>query len=191
MHIVKHVDRSAMLQMIRSNTVSSLHLKECPECSLLYKLLHQYTVAGEETLPDAPAAWIRTAGAIARQQRISNVLQRIMANLSFDSWSTPLAVSVRSHGTLAERRLRFETEHVLVDLRAEKQTRGWDFVAQVTAAQNQPSAVTMYSGRTVVPSTDGILFQWTSKKPTSIIRIQVDSALIELPEISWKGPHKR
>ncbi|MEW6051510.1 MAG: hypothetical protein AB1644_10670 [Candidatus Zixiibacteriota bacterium] len=191
MKIVKHPDRTELLKAVADRTPTVLsHLKSCAACRELFELLGAYPVAGELALTSAPSAWIDRAVELARTSAPSEVVRRLLARLSFDSWSLPAAVGVRSLATETERRLRFDTELLTFDLRAEKQSQGWDFIAQVAEKTSQASHIELRAGRTVIPVDGRGFFQWSSKRPTARLTLRVDDMLIELPEVTWKTKNR-
>ncbi len=191
MKIVKHPDRTELLKAIVDRTPTVLsHVKTCAACRELFELLGAYPVAGELALTTAPSAWIDRAAELAHRSSPAEAVKRLLARLSFDSWSLPAAVGVRSLASETERRLRFDTEQLTFDLRAEKQSQGWDFIAQIAENASSASIVELRAGRTVIPVDRRGFYQWSSKRPPARLTLRIDDMLIELPEVTWKTKNR-
>jgi hypothetical protein len=192
MTTTSHPDRAELLKALQGPTPSvAEHLKGCSVCRELFDLLAAYPVAGELMLTSAPPAWIERAASIMSSGHIATTIRTLLARVAFDSWAVPSAVGVRSVAGGTERRLRFEAESLVFDLRAEKSAAGWDFVAQVVSDRTPAPIMQLRAGRTVIPTTPNGLYHWSSKRPPAKLALYVDGTLIELPEVPWKSkrPH--
>jgi len=183
-----HLNRQELLQAARGEEDRLDHLKQCRECREIVQLLKAYPVAGQQPLPDAPAALIDRAIAIAGEVSPIKKAQRRLARLIFDSWLIPHPVGVRGTESLDHRRLRFDARGVVLDLRAERLSDAWVFTAQLTGTDVSKAIVTPSPGRKPVFADQGGLFLWTSKRPPQKLSLQFEKTVIEFPELSWKKP---
>jgi len=183
-----HLNRQELFRAARGDAESFNHLEDCRECREMVQLLKAYQVAGRVPLTDAPAAFINRAVAIAQKDRPIKRVKRQFAKLIFDSWLVPHPVGVRGTESLDHRRIRFEARDITVDLRAEHMPEAWVFVAQMTGADPSKTMMMPGPGRKPVFADETGLFLWTSKRPPQKLSFQLDDALIELPELSWKKP---
>jgi len=165
------------------------HLKECEDCRLAWELLSGFEVSGKTALPDPPRSWIDKAAAIARPQREAAKRIRVIASLIFDSWTEPSPVGVRGTAGSQHRRIEFESKGRVLDLRAEKSSSGWSFVAQLSGTSGKTSELTC-GGQTIWPDQSG-LFQWSSARPPRKITIVIENELVELPDLKWTKPKSK
>lgn len=187
-----HPDRTELLKASQSPTPSvTEHLKRCSACRELFDLLAEYPVAGELLLAPAPSGWIERAASLMAPGSIGATVRKLLARVSFDSWAVPSAVGVRSLGGGMERRLRFKAESLVFDLRAEKGTEGWNFVAQVRSEGTPAPVAELRAGRTVIPTNPNGLYHWSSKHPPAKLSLYVNGTQIELPEVPWKTRRPR
>ena len=162
------------------------HLAVCDDCRTLFELYRQFPVTGELSLQDAPSGWIAKAKEIAVSSNPLTKLHGMIARLAFDSWSLPAAVGVRSQTVEQDRRLRFEIGPFLLDIRAERQSSGWDFTAQVTGDQPLGDGVILRVDRQEIKANELGFFQWSSGKPPRHISVNAGDVRLELPEMTWK-----
>jgi hypothetical protein len=183
----KHIDRNRLIELISEDAIESEpHLTECEECRLAVELLRQFCVAGAVPLPDAPGGWVAKAQAIAASEPLSAKISRLVARIVFDSWASASPVGVRGMETTSDRRIRFETEELSLDLRAEQGTDEWSFIAQLRPATVGSTTLTA-DGTEIKPNEYG-LFEWTTRKPTRHITVLLDDEEIKIPELTWKRP---
>lgn len=150
--------------------------------------MQKYPLAGRLPLTEPPASWVAKAIELA-SPAIGAIekLRKLVGKLVFDSWVLPLPVTAR--GLPPEnRRLRFEAEQIMFDLRAERHPGGWSFVAQATS----PSGLVreMRTGRKRLRPDENGIFQWTDRQPPRKVTLQIDDVLLELPELTWKPPRR-
>ena len=183
----KHPTRQELMSAAkaRSSRIAA-HLGACEDCRQLFEMFTAFPVAGEIALPDAPTGWIIKARSIAVSSNPLFAIKGLAAKLSFDSWKIPHAVGVRSQGGEQDRRLRFEVGSMVLDLRAEKGTSGWDFTAQVTGEMVSPELVRLLADKQEVTANTSGFYEWSSIRPPKYIRIKADDLQLELPELSWK-----
>ncbi len=182
-----HLTRQQIIEAARGQQVTSPdHLLECAECRGLVSLMSTYFVAGKLHLPDAPIGWVERAIGIAEKSAVAEQIKSFVARVIFDSWAMPQPVGVRGDSVESDRRIRFESEDVRFDLRAEKQTRGWAFVAQVKSQSDLPIQLEA-DKKKLLPDSAG-LYQWSGTRPPRKITLRSDEFVIELPELTWKKP---
>ena len=150
------------------------------------ELFLRYQFANEPPLPDAPIGWLEKAGDLsAGPSRVRHALRRLSASLTFDSWAA-VAGGTRDTAVMDERRLRFEANGYVVDIRAERTDKGWDFVAGVIKGDSQDTPISLTVGKkTVRPGETGAL-QWSSSRLPTALSVRIGDAEIELPTLTWK-----
>ncbi|MBK7092257.1 MAG: hypothetical protein IPH59_11165 [bacterium] len=182
-----HLTRQQLIKAARGQQVTvSGHLQECAECRELVSLLSNYLVAGKLHLPNAPTGWVERAIEIGSKSPLSEKIKSFVARIVFDSWAMPQPLGVRGESVESDRRIRFEHEGVRFDLRVEKQTKGWAFVAQIKG--NIDSTIHLEADKKkLLPDSAG-LYQWSGSRPPRKITLRSDEFVIELPELTWKKP---
>ncbi len=183
----KHLTRQEIIEAVRAQGVTKAsHLDECAECRELVNLVQVFAVAGKIHLPDAPVGWVERAIALGANSPAVGGIRSFVAKIVFDSWAMPLPMGVRGESVQSDRRLRFETESVKFDLRAEKLDRGWSFVAQVKGMIDSSLQIEA-DAKKLLPDSVG-LYQWSGSRPPRKITLRSDEFVIELPELTWKKP---
>ena len=182
-----HPDRTELLLAVKSPSVEiNSHLEKCQDCAEIFAMLVKFQVAGKTELTDAPAHLITKVKQLFEQhESVLAKLKRNAFELIFDSWSNLAPASVRNSAVLHERRIQFQAETLLFDLRAEKQKSDWNFTVQVTL-EGSPDEVKVVIGKKEYSVNEFGLIQWNSKKPPTSIRLIDKDTSIELPEIRWK-----
>ncbi len=182
-----HLTRQQIIEAARGQEVTvSDHLRICAECSELVSLVSTYFVSGKLHLPDAPIGWVERAIEIGKESVVFDQIRSFVARVIFDSWAMPQPVGVRGESVESDRRIRFESEEIRFDLRAEKQTKGWAFVAQVKGQSKSPIQLEA-DKKKLLPDSAG-LYQWSGTRPPRKITLRSDEFVIELPELTWKKP---
>lgn len=184
----QHLTRLELLKAAQERSGSyQAHLDSCAECRNELKLLARYVVAGKVALPEPPEVWVTKAIALAvPKPSLAKRLGAIIAELTFDSWSLPAPAGVRGMAPLTQRRLRFTAEPVTLEIRAEKKTQQWSFVAQ-TGGVSPEKCVLEVAGAKLRADAEGFI-QWTSKTPPRSLILTAGDLVIEAPELSWKKP---
>lgn len=181
-----HPTRKELMTAAKSGqTDFSDHLAHCIDCRELLELFRAFPVAGEIPLQDAPAGWIAKANQIADLADPFGILKGVIAKLSFDSWTVPAAVGVRSQTVEQDRRLRFEVGPLHLDMRAEQGQTSWEFTAQITSAQSFDLEIVLIADRTEVRPNSLGFYQWTSPKPPKQLRLTAGDLQFDLPEMTW------
>jgi hypothetical protein len=187
----EHLSRQQLIEAAQGQSrAGDRHLDTCAECRHLADLLKAYPVSGRPPLPDAPAAWVSRAASLAEHPSVLERAQSVMARLIFDSWAIPQPIGVRGRGTIDERRVRFESEMIVLDLRAEKHTDGWAFVAQITGERPLTEQATLNVGKKELHADADGLFQWASRRPPADVSVHAGALIVETPRLSWKAPRK-
>ncbi len=181
----QHLTRSELLQAANNQQFSTTHLEGCAECRELVELLRVYCVSGKLHLPDAPAGWIEKAIAITGARSLAGRARTLIAELVFDSWSVPHAVGVRGGNVAADRRLRFESQEMVFDMRSEQHGKSWEFVARVHPVTEN---LQLEADKKKLTPDDSGVFQWSSARPPRKITLRSDDRVVALPELSWKKP---
>ncbi|PWB72551.1 hypothetical protein C3F09_06515 [candidate division GN15 bacterium] len=153
-------------------------------------MLVRFRVAGKLVLPEPPSAWVDLAHQIAAHQSVAASLRTALARLVFDSWALPEPVGVRGGAAIEQRRVRFESSPVTVDLRAEHLKSGWAFVAQVTGVEHGQARLN--ADRKVLALDEHGICQWSDPKPPKKLTVVTSTHSVELPELTWrtKPPRK-
>jgi hypothetical protein len=153
-------------------------------------MLVRFQVAGSLPLPTPPEPWVERAMGLAAKPAAGTNIRRALAKLVFDSWSLPEPVGVRGGAAIEQRRIRFESDQIAIDLRAEHQSTGWSFVAQITGIKADRARVHA-DGRILTLDNYGIC-QWSYRKPPKQLVVVTETSSVELPELTWKmKPSKR
>lgn len=188
--MAKHLSRQELIKAVRRRPfVLDGHLKSCAECRDSVILLKAFDVSGCLPLPDAPSPWVERAASLAKKNvGVLEGVKTIMAKLTFDSWAVPRPIGVRGQSSLSDRRIRFESESMVFDLRAERKTTGWAFVAQVTTEGPAVAPTILEIGKRKLHADPGGLFQWTSSRPLTSVTVRSGNTIIVIPELAWKRP---
>lgn len=185
----KHLNRQALIEAAQRQPFTlNDHLQSCAECRDAVNLLRVYPVYGRLPLLDAPSPWVERAAAIAEKADILGQVKTVVSRLTFDSWAVPQLIGVREQSTLGDRRVRFETKSIILDLRAEHQPDGWAFVAQVTGQDRFTAGAILGVGRKKLRADSTGFFQWTSRRPPTTVTIRSGRLIVVTPELSWKRP---
>jgi hypothetical protein len=183
----KHLKRDELIALARKQSdAPNPHLSECTECREAYELLKSFQMAGRSRLQDAPNGWIEAATALAQKRHVFESVKKTVAALVFDSWASPQPVGVRGQAALGERRMRFESDQVVFDIRAERLAGKWAFVAQVADKSTPPSPIDLSVDKRELQADAVGLVQWTSGRPPKKILLRSRDIEIEIPELSWK-----
>lgn len=128
---------------------------------------------------------MKRAKQIAMKSSPVATIRKMLATLAFDSWAQPMPVGVRGGATMEQRRMRFESESVMIDLRAERQKSEWTFVAQVSGVHRDDVLFTA-DKQTLTLDEFGIC-QWSNDKPPKRLAVVTETLTIELPGLTWKS----
>jgi hypothetical protein len=186
-----HIKRQDMIRAAKGISASATidrHVAQCEDCREFLDMFKQFPVSGQLPLASAPSGWVTKAADIMTSGRLATAVKRLVAKLSFDSWSQPALAGVRSVGSVSERRVRFETDGILFDLRVEQEKQGYLMTARLTR-QNEPCTgfvVTHPAG--VVGANANGYYDWSSPRPPKKISLKSNDVEIVLPEIVWNRP---
>lgn len=167
------------------------HLAVCEECREAVHLLQVFDSTGRLPLTDAPEAWVKRAITIAGEAGLTGKIKRLTARLVFDSWTLPQPSGVRGIYAADHRRLRFEANGLSVDIRAERQKRGWECVAHVSGKIAAKTPLLLHLGKKQLPPDSGGLYQWSVKTPPTKLTFSFDDTVIELSGLTWTRPRKK
>ena len=108
------------------------HISECHECSLEYRRLeHLITLMKTDRAEDAPRDVLsQVVNLFPKQAAAPSMARRLMAALSFDSFTTRPAFGVRS-GQAASRQLVYSVEGNDIELRVTAEEDQWIVSGQV------------------------------------------------------------
>jgi hypothetical protein len=183
----KHMNRKELIDAAKKQTLpKSGHLAECQECRNAVKLLEAFPVFGALPLNDVPKAWIDRAVSIIKESGISDKIRIIKAKLVFDSWTKPQIVGVRGGNSICDRRLRFESDTISFDLRAEKREKIWTFMARASKKDIIEDTLILAVGRQRFQADKSGIFEWQASRPPKNITLHTKTISIGLPELSWK-----
>jgi len=186
------MNRKELIEAARRKFIpKSGHFMRCPECQEMYYLLRAFPVSGDLPLPDAPKAMIDKAIAISEKSGLRNVARQLKALLTLDSWAMPEPIGVRGGNSLADRRLRFESDEVVFDLRGEKSDKQWIFVARAVGKKTISSDFILGADRKLLQPDQNGIYEWKSGRPPRKMSLNSDDLIIELPELSWKKPRSK
>ena len=148
-------------------------------------MLVQFRVAGNIPLAEPPEAWVERVKQLAAHTTPAAAVRKLLATLAFDSWALPEPVGVRGSASIEQRRVRFEADPVVVDLRGERRRSGWSFVAQVSGVVHE-GAEFKADTHTLLLDEYGIC-QWSDEKPPTKLAVVTKSVTVELPGLTWKA----
>ena len=186
-----HLDRDELLALAHDKAAQvSDHLKDCEHCRRELELLAEFGVAKRVPMAVPPESWINEAAMIMPSDSSAAKLRRLVASLTFDSWLAPEPVGVRGLGTSGRRQLRFEAGDLHIDVRAERDKRGWQMVAQVSGGSTEGLGELRH-GRTVCYPDHGGIYQWEAGRPPSNLSIRVDDIIVEIPGLKWTTPSRK
>jgi hypothetical protein len=90
-----------------------------------------------------------------------------------------------------DRRLRFESAGISLDLRAERQKKGWFFMARATGKNIDKSmAILNVDRKTLIADRNGF-YEWSSNRPPKNLSLVSEKFSIQIPEIVWKKPRSK
>ncbi len=187
--MARHLSRQELIEAARRRSfVPGDHVKSCRQCWEAIDLLKAFHVCGRLPLPDAPLLWVERAASLAGKSGVLERVRTLVATLTFDSWSVPQPVGVRGHSTLSDRRLRFQADDMTFDLRAERRTSGWAFVAQTAVEGSTKVDASLRLGARRLGADPSGLFQWSSKRPPAGMTIFYGDTSVIIPELTWRKP---
>ncbi len=182
-----HPSRSELIQAARqSSPVFEKHMAACNWCQLYLELLTRFQMAGQLPFVSAPEAWVNRAVSIAAKSGLMGDIKRLVARITFDSWAMPVPEGARGEALIQERRIRFEANDKLFDLRAEHRKNHWDFTAKVTDRGGLAVDCTVIAGKKELSADKNGFYQWTSIKPPRDFKIVTETDEIVVPELMWK-----
>lgn len=185
----KHLNRQELIQAAQREPFALTgHLESCAECRDAVSLLRVFQVHGRLPLPDAPLALVERAASLAEATSVWQRIKIVVSRLTFDSWAEPQPVGVRDQSALSDRRIRFESENLILDFRAERGVSQWAFVAHVTGEDPSIAGMLLEVGKQKLQPDSSGLFYWTSRRPPSTVTICSGDLRIVTPELSWKRP---
>ena len=179
--------REELITAIRQGRLSSDQIGELPEDERSFAiLLRDFDFAGEDHLFDAPETVIRKAESLLDTRVASGRPKSLLAKLVFDSWAMPLPAGVRGSATADDRRMRFDLEPFVFDLRVEKQGRTYHCIAEIAGPEDTADRFTVTVDNRKIKAGDEGLFEWSSSKPPRRMAVAIDNEPpVELPELSW------
>lgn len=161
------------------------HLRTCQVCQQALIMLQQFPLVGRLHLPEPPEAWVKKAKALAAPGAVTTLVTKLVGRLAFDSWLLPSPAGVRGGAATSDRRLRYEVDPVILDIRIERRGKIWSSVAQISGTGGK-SVNLLINGR-VIPLGTGGMAQQSGSQPPRHISLQVDDQTVELPEVSWRN----
>jgi len=189
--MIAHIKRQDLIRASKGNSTSvtiDRHIAQCEDCREFFGIFRQFPLSGQLPLTNAPSGWIAKAAEIMTASKLATAIKKLAATLSFDSWSQPALAVVRSVGSVSERRIRFETDGILFDLRVEQERQGYLMTARLTRQDEPcPGFVVTHSTGVVGATADGY-YEWTSPRPPKKITLTSNDLEIVLPEIVWNRP---
>ena len=185
----EHLSRKEIIAAARrTDGKFSAHLQNCPECRREVELFREYFMAGRAPLTNAPQALIEKAVMIPDSGSRIRAAAEKLVSLVFDSWAAPQPIGVRGEQSVDERRLRFRIDDMFLDLRGEKHSRGWNFIAELLAAEISFVQIEFKANDKIITADQTGLFQWSSKSAPRKITLRVQDHEYIFPELTWKRP---
>ncbi len=185
----KHLSRKELIAIAQQEPIlPNSHIESCDDCHRLVYLLKDYFVIGKDSLPNAPSDIIKKAKALIQSKKIKKIIPINIARLTFDSWATAKPIGVRDESSMNSRRVRFEDDNIVLDIRAEQQIDGWSFVAQINDDSPDAAENILEIGKKKLHIDPDGFYQWTSKNPPKSISIHTTVKVIKIPELLWKNP---
>lgn len=178
-----------MIAAARSGEVAfARHLDSCEDCRELFSLYQALPLAGELPLTSAPSGWIAKAAAIA-EKKLPQIVEKLLATLSFDSWQVAPALGVRGPES-GKRRLQFTAGETTFDLQATRKVDHWQMTARINAKGQDPSeCAVVVKKQTLRPDQQGYVV-WTAQQPPTQLTLKTQSHAITIPKLSWSSRRK-
>lgn len=184
-----HPTRKMMIAAARSGRAQfAQHLATCEECRDLFAVFRAFPLAGESSLVGAPSGWINKAAALA-EKKLPQVIEKLLATLSFDSWQVAPALGIRGPES-GKRRLQFKAGDTMLDLQATQKADHWQMTAKVNSTgEDFSQCKVLVNKQTLRPDDQGYVV-WTAKQPPSQLTLQTQSHAITIPKLSWSTRKK-
>lgn len=130
----RHISFTELADLADGRTMSSAealeHLSVCSTCATQLETLRQ-TITLMRSDADAPAHLIVEAkGLFRRQREQASLLSRVIATLTFDSFTSAPAFGLRS-GASTGRQLIYSTDRADIDVRVAQESEGWAVAGQI------------------------------------------------------------
>jgi hypothetical protein len=178
--------RARVLRQARDNMKDPLEKFDRTE-RLEVELLSHFYVASKKRLEHATETAVISASRIARQYESKSHKRVIRGQVIRDSWvDLPLA-ALRDAGPGCERLLRFSAGNHVLEIVAEKEEQGWQFVARVYESDRISTGYVLRVGRRKIDMSSQGFFHWESKRPPRSLRLESPSKLIDFGKISWRA----
>ena len=125
---------------------ASQHLDQCSRCAGELQTIRQTTsLMRTDTPENAPAELVQYAKMIFRERAASQqpaLLKRVVASLTFDSFTAVPAFGLRSQ-TSGGRQLLYSTETVDIDLRISAENEAWQVAGQLPGSLSTSGDVSL------------------------------------------------
>ncbi|MEE8575700.1 MAG: hypothetical protein V3T31_00460, partial [candidate division Zixibacteria bacterium] len=105
---------------------------------------------------------------------------------AFDSWSQAPAMALRDMSAGHLRRIRLERGNISVEIVAEKQQSGWEFVARIRRDDEVLHDFVMKVGSRKLLAKSGGFFQWSSKSVPHEVSLTSFKQDIAFERLSWQ-----
>jgi len=140
----------------------------------------------ETGLMQAPEAAMRRAESIPLMFDASRAATEQTGGVVYDSWQQGPAIALRDVTDGHVRRLRLKAGAITLEVLAERQRRGWDFVARVYRGRKVAHDFVLTIGSRKVMPRSGGYYQWTSVREPRRLGLLSYDATISFDEVGWR-----
>ena len=182
----RHPSRKQMLDAIETGRVPfQAHLKQCADCRDFYELLSTYASTGGAPLIGSTSEAVARYSSISAGRKTRAVPILLRGRLISDSWSQVPSVQLRDVGVGMERRLKLEANGIVLDIAAERQRDGWEFVARIYDNNEVTSEFALKVGRQKYMAGSDGFYHWSSRRPPGVFRLLSKALKVEFEKVSW------
>ena len=182
----KHPSRAAMLKAVESGSVPfASHLEKCAACRVQFELMQSFAHPGGESLTTSGADAVSRLAVIPHLERRRLPERRLSGSLAQDSWAQLPAVALRDAAIGLERRIRLVAGSIALELVAERQADGWEFVARVYRNEETSSEFVLKAGARKLLSKSEGFYHWSSNRPPRTFELISPSVHVNFDKVSW------
>lgn len=182
----RHPSRKQMLDAIEAGRVPfKTHLAQCSDCQEFFELLSTYASGDDAPLIGSTSEAVARYSSISVGTNIRATAILLRGQLTTDSWSQVPSVQLRDIGVGMERRLKLEANGIVLEIAAERQRDGWEFVARIYEDNEVTSEFALKVGnKKYMAGSDGF-YHWSSRRPPGTFRLLSDALKVEFEKVSW------
>ncbi len=163
------------------------HLDTCQDCRELFDICSACERATRYGLEQPSDEAVAHHFSIPLKENTKNSISKLKGLITYDSWAPVPALQLRDTGRGAERRLRMESDDIILEFSAERQSSSWDFTARAYRKEEVASAdyILKADGLEVTSSVQECYY-WTSQQPPRRIRLVSPEVTVDFGYLRWK-----